>query len=555
MPNYTDPFGDEFEVTQDDLEFLHKISPTLQGKKYIIPPPLFAPRERERRRYAFRNLRNLHKRKCDYSGKDIISHLHPDAPATVYHSDVWWSDVWNELDYGVDFDFDRTFFDQFKELYRRVPVLHHYVILSENSEYINGAASCKNCYLCFNLDRCENCYYIGDAVHDIFCLDCLGINHCELCYECINCENCYNLIWAECCVGCSNSYFLTECRQCRNCIGCTNLVNKEYYIFNEKASPEEFNRLRASFKSRAAVQEFQSKYNAHVASFPKKYYFGHSNESFSGNNVHHIKNSYHCFDAFELENCRYCSYIYNASNCMDYTIFGDGSQWIYNCIATGINCTNNAFCVGAWSGASDNYYCQLISACKNCFGCCGMRSKTYCVFNKQYSKDEYEQLVAKIIKHMQSTGEWGEFFPPSLSPYAFNKTEACLYHPLTKTEALRRGYNWKEEAETSRTPETYPIPDRIDQVQNSITSETLQCRATAKSFRIIPQELDFCRSQQIPVPDLCPSERDLSRIERRPPHALWKRSCAKTGQKILTAYGPDCEKVILSEKAYLEEVY
>jgi len=30
----------------------------------------------------------------------------------------------------------------------------------------------------------------------------------------------------------------------------------------------------------------------------------------------------------------------------------------------------------------------------------------YCILNKQYSKEEYEELVPKIIEHMQKTGEW-----------------------------------------------------------------------------------------------------------------------------------------------------
>ncbi|MDP2669631.1 MAG: hypothetical protein Q8O99_01100 [bacterium] len=37
------------------------------------------------------------------------------------------------------------------------------------------------------------------------------------------------------------------------------------------------------------------------------------------------------------------------------------------------------------------------------FGCSNLRNKQYCIFNKQYTQEEYEQLVPKIITHMQET--------------------------------------------------------------------------------------------------------------------------------------------------------
>jgi hypothetical protein len=33
---------------------------------------------------------------------------------------------------------------------------------------------------------------------------------------------------------------------------------------------------------------------------------------------------------------------------------------------------------------------------------------------------------------MQTTGEWGEFFDPSLSPFGYNETVAMEYFPLKK---------------------------------------------------------------------------------------------------------------------------
>ena len=59
--------GQPFPIYQSDLDFYDKISPTFNGEKYQIPTPSLCPEEREKRRLAFRNERNLYRRKCDFS--------------------------------------------------------------------------------------------------------------------------------------------------------------------------------------------------------------------------------------------------------------------------------------------------------------------------------------------------------------------------------------------------------------------------------------------------------------------------------------------------------
>jgi hypothetical protein len=111
----------KFEITDKDLEFYNKISPNFNGEIFQITTPTLCPDCREQRRLSFRNERKLYKRKCDATGKDIISIYSPDKQYKVYHQDYWWSDKWNVLNYGKDFDFNRSFFEQFNELLENVP--------------------------------------------------------------------------------------------------------------------------------------------------------------------------------------------------------------------------------------------------------------------------------------------------------------------------------------------------------------------------------------------------------------------------------------------------
>jgi len=52
--------GEEFFVTDKDLEFYDKVSPVFAGKKYSIPSPTLCPDERMRRRMCFRNNRHIY---------------------------------------------------------------------------------------------------------------------------------------------------------------------------------------------------------------------------------------------------------------------------------------------------------------------------------------------------------------------------------------------------------------------------------------------------------------------------------------------------------------
>jgi hypothetical protein len=87
-------------------------------------------------------------------------------------------------------------------------------------------------------------------------------------------------------------------------------------------------------------------------------------------------------------------------------------------------------------------YCDGCNACDSCFGCIGLQHKKYCILNKQYAKEEYESLMTKIVEQMQKNDEWGKFFPPELSPYAYNETAAFIYYPLSKDEVTSNGWKW-----------------------------------------------------------------------------------------------------------------
>ena len=64
--------GQAFEVTEEDLAFYDAVSPVIGGRKIPLPPPTKCPSCRYQQRLTWLNERNLYRRKCQATGKDIV---------------------------------------------------------------------------------------------------------------------------------------------------------------------------------------------------------------------------------------------------------------------------------------------------------------------------------------------------------------------------------------------------------------------------------------------------------------------------------------------------
>ena len=155
---------------------------------------------------------------------------------------------------------------------------------------------------------------------------------------------------------------------------------------------------------------------------------------------------------------------------------------------------------------------------------------------------------------MKKTNDWGNFLPQSLSCFAYNETSAHDYFPLSKEEALSKGYTWLDSENAAPQPQTISLPDKIDEVSEDITKETLQCESCNKNFRIVVQEYKFYKNLNLPIPHLCHNCRHQKRTSLRNPRKLWDRECQKCGIDIRTSYAPERPEAVYCERCYLEEV-
>ncbi len=563
----------DFIIEPDDFSFYEKIK---------VPPPTFCPECRLQRRLTFRNERGLHRAVCDLCNKNIISVI-PNGKLKTYCIPCWVSENWDVMEYGMKYDFSKKFFEQYNELLSKVPVRSLAGSSNSliNSEYTNMSGHLKDCYLLYGSENCTNCCYGSEVIDSSDCLDCMMVMNSNFCFDSINCQKCSR---ANHCIDCRDSLNISYSRNlssCSYCFGCSNLSNKSYYIFNKPYDKESYFLKIKELDSGSHSEMLKNKKEAETFQneFPKKYFHGFKNNNVTGDYIYNSKNSFSSFVVTGAEDCKYCfNLVLNSSKeCFDYSDWGANVSNIYESQTCGNNVSNLKFSFFVGKNSMNVEYSGHCANCQNIFGCLGLRNKQYCIFNKRYTKEEFEKLVPKIRQHMidipyvdkkGNVYKYGEFFPAEISIFPYNDTTAQDYFNLTKEEILNNGYTWVDNIDKN-----YPIdikaetlPDNIIDTPSDITSKVIQCLNIVEetknsnctgAFKIIPSEFSLYRKERIPIPRYCPNCRYFKRFKNRNPLKLWHRSCMKEGCKneFETSYSPERLDIVYCEKCYQQEVY
>ena len=547
-----------FKVTDEDLAFYEKASPVIVGKKCQIPPPTFCPDCRQQRRLSYRNERTFYHRTCDKTGETMISIYPKESPYTVFNTKDWWSDTWDPLTYGQDADFTRPFFEQFAELQRKVPRPNLFTKANENSEYTNHCDHAKNCYLCADVGFGEDVFFSKYIINAKNCADCYMTSRSELCYETMYTEG-YRATFTHLCEQVSDSYFLYDCKSCHHCLFCWNLRGKNYCIRNKQYTREAYEKELQSLAlhTHSGFTTAKNLFSELVLQAIRQPSILVNCEQCNGGALHGCKNVTHSFDVGNARDCAYCYMCDGLTDCWD--TFESAFECELQYEGYACNRGKNLIACSISYDVQNVCYCDMCHNSSNLFGCVGLRHKQYCILNKQYNKEEYEALVPKLIEHMQSTKEWGEFFPPHLSPFAYNETIAPEYFPMTKEQVEARGWRWREtEDETPKVEIIIPaasLPDSIDDIPDDIVNWAIRCEETNRPFRVIAPELAFYRAMRLPIPHLHPDVRHRNRMARRDPSRLWTRKCGKCGKEKFSTYSPERPEIVYCEECYLKEVY
>lgn len=556
--------GITFSVTDDDLKFYEKVSPVFSGVAYPITPPTHCPDCRLQRRIAWRNERYMSKAKCGKCQKDMVTIMPEGAPFPVYCNKCWWGDGWDGRNYGRDFDFSRPFFKQLRELVDKVPQLtiqNDDGIGSQNCAYCQDFAYGKNCYMTVGTWYTEDSFYSNaNCSYNKNISDCINVLKSELVYESTDCQSLYSCAFLQSSENCSDCFFGIDLKGCKNCFGCIGLRQKEFYIFNQPHTEEEYRAKVESFKlsSYEQSENLKKQFQGWSLHFPRKNMNLRNSENSIGNELYNCKDTYG-FSMSGSEGSKYCQQCDLSKFCYD-VINSGCPQWCLDSVTPDDSYLTH-FSWFSWKNKNVLYGINCHSS-ENLMGCVGLHRAKYCILNKQYTKEGYEELVPKIIEHMTdsrsesfSNVEWGEFPPVKYSFFPYNETVAQEYFPMTKEEVLAKGWKWKDKDPREYLKQTYEVADDIGGVGDEVCDQILTCLECGKNYKIIPLELKFYKKMSLPIPRRCPDCRHIERLKKRPLYKLWERACAKCAAAMKTPYSPERPEIVYCEKCYLEGVY
>lgn len=540
--------NENFEITDKELLMYEKVN---------LVVPSICVQCRWKHHMAFWPFGKFRTGKSDLSGERLITILPENARYPIYTSKEWWSDAWDPMDYGQDYEAARSFFDQLKELQEKVPRPHQQGAQNVDCDWCDDAWESKNCYLSRSTLRAENLLYGYRAIDIKDSADISHVFNLDQCYDCGYCFSSYNLSFSKNCRDCIDSSFLFDCRNCSNCFMSWNLRGKSYCIENVQYTKEDYIEKMKTINlgSHNELQNFKSKYQdilknsaVHKENFNIKTY---------GSVGTYMTNCNNCTNVFcweESENCVNCLRGLKAKDCIDMT-----GCWSIQVSGNNSCCTNAYDLKGSiWcDGARYSEYCDECLEVDYCFGCVGLKKKKYCILNRQYTKEEYENLKEKIIKDMKESGEYGQFPPYSLGLLPYNLSTATIYFPeVTKDYVEERGGYWEEgENKIIEGIPTNELPDSISEVDSSISKQALICPVTGWRYNISEAELAFLKNKNIALPRV---HFDVRTKERLMPMSQTRNEaydCTYCGKSVMAYYPKSWDyQKIACEECYLKEI-
>jgi hypothetical protein len=538
----------DFIIEPDDFLFYEsfKTSPLLTCQECVL-----------RAVEALRNERTVYWHKCYLCGDKTMSIYNPDSSYTIYCHDCFWSDKWNGSDYKIDYDSSLNFLNQIKLLKNQVPREALIILNSDNCSYGNNIRDSKNCYFSFQVANSENILYSIWIVGSKDCINCHKVIDSEFLSYCVDVFSSYRSFYLQDSSNCMDCYLGYDLKNCSDCFMCFNLRNKTHCILNKQYTKEEYdkelqNLLNGSYEHlNKLIDEWKivSKNAIHKFAFLTK------TNDVTGNYIQGGEKNYNSFDSINNYLMKDSVSILNSKNTyLSYAIGTQPTEYIYSsCVIKGGSMIKNSFNL---FNCNECEWCDSLISCSNCIGCVGIKNKSYCILNKQYTKEEY----LEIYKKLKDKGELDTPMNSSFCTFAYNETVAQDHFPLSKEEALRLGYRWADSFEITKGKETLKteeIKDNIVNVDESILQEIFACLDCSRNFKINTDELRLLKRLKLFIPRDCPYCRINKIRKMRLPFKLWHRSCMKEGCKneFKTSYSPDRPEIVYCEKCYQQEVY
>lgn len=414
---------------------------------------------------------------------------------------------------GRNFDEKLTFFENFATFLPTIslPATFFYGT-NENTEYCDSPVNAKDSYLCVLVLWSEQVYYsLFTRFNCTNVFNSFFVNtNSENIYFSRFIKESYQVFFSGYVTQGRDIWFSANLVWCSECIFCHDLENMQYCINNKQMEKEQyFQEKEKILKQKHMFLEWYKK-----SPFTWKNY---NSTNVSGSSI------------LECENIENGKYVTNTKNAKNVVMVGspEGCENLYNAISAGSNGSCDLYSVASVGdnshfvfcshgiGSSFNiFYSVYLEGCSFCLGCIGLKNKSYCIFNKQYTKEDWEIQVEKIFSKMEQEGTLWDFFPWNINPFYFNDTLAGLTGKFGKKDIVEKWFLWREEGvnvDSSHQNDTIGISQLWKYqwytsegkwyISEEILQKTIQ-DDNGNVYRVLPQERLFLEKYSLPIPEI-----------------------------------------------------
>ncbi len=545
----------EFEILDEDIKFL---------KMLRVPAPNYCPTCRRMRRLSNMNMSRLFKRPCNAPnhGESMISILPEECPFPVYDYKYYISDEFDAFSFGRKFNEEQSPMEQLLSLRKVFPMpsFLNRDPSSVNSDYSNGGRNSKNAYYTMACFNSEDVWYSNLVRQSRDIMDSRMIQFSEHIYSSLASENIYKSSFMYFSKDCTDSMFLYDCKNCDSCFGSVNLRNAKYCVWNQQLSKEEYKSFMDSIYplTRENLEIYKQKFWELVKTLPLNASRNISSENVVGVILSDTRNVYDVNDCEGSEHIRHADGGYGHKDSMDFLFSGGNCSSLYGCTNVGSKCSNIRFSISSKSSTNSEFIfnCNNIH---NCFMCFGLRDKSYCILNVQYSPEEYFLLVDQIKSKMLENGEYVDGPGLEFSAQSYNFSMGQISFPLNNEEILKFGGYVAQEPESNAGDieilSEESIPRTIDETSDEIVNYAIECRVIGKPFRILSSELQFYRKMKLPIPNVHPMMRIYERLAFLQIVKNYEANCMKCHKEIRSVFDPKDKFILYCESCYQQEVY
>jgi len=444
-----------------------------------------------------------------YKVNNLISR-YPSTSRTweVIHSDIFEKDISDgPIVIGAD---HWSFMNDLQLLFRTNPLPNlHQSIGADNSDYTDWAWNVKNCYLSFIISMSENVLYsFSTKTHITNVISSVAVrSNCNNIFDSFYVTNSSNVFFSRSIHNSYNTWFCENMTWCQNCILCHDLENISYCIRNKQYSVEDYNKLSQEIVlNKEKFKNYKSDLHGSLANVKSEWSIG--NWLFSTNK---LTNGLICASIESGNNVFMTWWESLKTNYFDVFCWG---RWDY-CYGTlhAANFVDHIYCSALIYNSSSIFYSYYLDNCSFCLWCVWLKNKSYCILNKQYTKEERYAKVDEIFTQMERKWQLWEFFPATMNPFYFNDTAAYLIDPsFTKEEVTKLWYLRRDEPikvdipEWAITVQSSELDqfESLDEQWNWRLDETVCKRVildeNGDAYRIIPMELEFLQKHGLPLP-------------------------------------------------------